>query len=120
MALKIKDKKLYGRNCILNNFITRENLNYRDLFVDKQSGSGSVIFPDPDPGDPKRPDSDPQHWFLIMDFAVQICCLLTGLVGVTRFIVPPSNPVNLQIICCKTCLRCAINCNNNNNKFIRN
>ena len=27
-------------------------------------GSGSGIFPDPDPGDPKRPDSDPdpQHW----------------------------------------------------------
>ena len=21
-----------------------------------------VFFPDPDPGDPKRPDPDPQHW----------------------------------------------------------
>ena len=31
-----------------------EHLNYRGLFVDKGSGSG--IFPDPDPGDPKRPD----------------------------------------------------------------
>ena len=27
-------------------------------------GSGSSIFPDPDLGDPKRPDPDPQHWFL--------------------------------------------------------
>ena len=27
-------------------------------------GSGSGIFPDPDPGDPKRPDPDPQHCFL--------------------------------------------------------
>ena len=24
-------------------------------------GSGSGIFQDPDPGDPKRPDPDPQH-----------------------------------------------------------
>ena len=24
-------------------------------------GSGSDIFPDPDLGDPKRPDPDPQH-----------------------------------------------------------
>ena len=30
-------------------------LNYEGLFVDKGSGSG--IFPDPDPGDPKRLDS---------------------------------------------------------------
>ena len=30
--------------------------------VDK--GSGSSIFTDPDPGDPKRLDLDPQHWFL--------------------------------------------------------
>ena len=26
-------------------------------------GSGSGIFPDSDPGDPKRPDPDPQHCF---------------------------------------------------------
>ena len=31
------------------------------LFVTKGSGSG--IFPDPDPGDPKRPDPDPQHCY---------------------------------------------------------
>ena len=60
MTLKIKDKKLFGRNCILDNFISRENLNYRGLFVDE----GSDIFPDPDPADPKRPDPAPvpQHW----------------------------------------------------------
>ena len=52
MTLKIKDKKLFGRNRIFDNFIWRENLNYRGLFVD--TGSGSDIFPDP--GDPKRPD----------------------------------------------------------------
>ena len=51
MTLKIKDKKLFGRTCLLDNFISRENLNYRGLFVYKGSGSG--IFPDPDP--------DPQH-----------------------------------------------------------
>ena len=35
------------------------------LFVDQESGSGSGIFPDPDldPGEPKRPDPDPRHWF---------------------------------------------------------
>ena len=37
---KIKDKKLYGQNCILDNFIQRENLNYRGLFVEKGSESG--------------------------------------------------------------------------------
>ena len=52
MTHKIKDKKLFGRNCNLDNFIWRENLNYSGLFVDKGFGSG--IFPDP--GDPKRPD----------------------------------------------------------------
>ena len=26
-------------------------------------GCGSGIFPDPDPGDSKRQDPDPQHWF---------------------------------------------------------
>ena len=60
MTLKIKDNKLFGRKCILDNFISREILNYKGLFVYKGSGSG--IFPDPDPGDPKRPDPDPQHW----------------------------------------------------------
>ena len=62
ITLKIKDKKLFGRNCILNNLIKSENLNYRGLFVAKGSGSGYGIFPDPDPGDPNRPDPDPQHW----------------------------------------------------------
>ena len=46
MTLKIQDKKLLGRNCILDNFIYRENLNHRGLFVDKGSGSG--IFADID------------------------------------------------------------------------
>ena len=55
MTRKIKDKK-FGRNCILDNDVEREKLNYRGLFVDKGSGSGSGIFPDPDPGDPKRAD----------------------------------------------------------------
>ena len=41
MTLKIKDTKLFGRNCILDNDIKRENLNYKCLFVDKGSGSGS-------------------------------------------------------------------------------
>ena len=59
MTLKINRKILFGRNCILDNFIQRENLNYRGLFVDKGSGSGSGIFPDP--GGPKRPDPDSQH-----------------------------------------------------------
>ena len=61
MTLKIEDKQSFGRNCILDNFIWRENLTYMGLFVDKGSGSG--IFPDP--GDPKRPGPDPvpQHWF---------------------------------------------------------
>ena len=37
-----------------------EDKNYFDETVlDKGFGSGSVTFPDPDPGDPKRPD--PQH-----------------------------------------------------------
>ena len=40
MTLKIKDTKLFGRTCILDNFIYRESLNYRDLFVNKGSGSG--------------------------------------------------------------------------------
>ena len=53
LTLKIKDKKYSERNCILHNFIKRENKNYKGIFVDR--GSGSVFFPDPDPGDPKRP-----------------------------------------------------------------
>ena len=38
---KSQIKQLFGRNSILNNFIKRENLNYRGLFVDKGSGYGS-------------------------------------------------------------------------------
>ena len=57
MTFKIKDKKLLGRNCILDNFITR-----------KFELQGSFFWiTDPDPGDSKkdriRPDSDPQHWY---------------------------------------------------------
>ena len=46
--------KLYFRQF----YITRK-LKLQGSFVDKGSGSG--IFPDPDPGDPKRPDT--QHCF---------------------------------------------------------
>ena len=38
------------------------------LFVDKGSGCGTGIFPDPDQVDPKdriRPDPDPQHWLRV-------------------------------------------------------
>ena len=53
MILKIKDKNLLGRNCILDNFITRKfEVDTWDLFEDKGSGYG--IFPDP--SDPKRQD----------------------------------------------------------------
>ena len=55
MTLKIKNKKLFWRNCYLDNFIKRDNQNYKGLYVDKGSGSGKI------PGDPKRPDPDP-HW----------------------------------------------------------
>ena len=44
MTLKIKNKKLFWQNCILDNFILWENLSYRGLLSIK------------DPGDPKRPD----------------------------------------------------------------
>ena len=54
MTLKSKIKNIVGRNCILDNFISRANLSYRGLLVYKGFGSG--IFPDPDLGDPKRPD----------------------------------------------------------------
>ena len=39
------------------------------LFVDKGSGSG--IFPDLDPGDSKRPDSDPQHWWAVFKTSIK-------------------------------------------------
>ena len=38
MTLKIKGKQLFGRNCILDNFITRKF--EWSIFVDKGSGSG--------------------------------------------------------------------------------
>ena len=47
MTLKIKDKKLFGRNSILDNFIQGENFNYTGLLVDKGSGSGTFHVPDP-------------------------------------------------------------------------
>ena len=52
MTLKIKEKNYFG-NCILDNFYIMRNLNYRDLFVVKGSGSRFNIFPDPDLGEPK-------------------------------------------------------------------
>ena len=63
MTLKIKDdKKNYLDETVFQTILKRENLNNMGLFVDKGSGSGPGIFWDPDPGDPKRPDPDPQHW----------------------------------------------------------
>ena len=55
MTLKIKEKQFFGRNCILDNVITRK-LNKMGSFVAKGSGSGIFPEPDPKPGDPKRPD----------------------------------------------------------------
>ena len=54
MTLKIKGKNIIWTKLYFRQFMSRENLNYRSLFVYKGTGSG--IFPDPDPGDPKRPD----------------------------------------------------------------
>ena len=48
MTLKIKDKKLFRK------FYLTRKFELQVFFVNKGSGSG--IFPDPDPGDPKRPD----------------------------------------------------------------
>ena len=48
MTLKFKDKKLFRRNCILDNFKTRK-FNLYGVFL-------WIKDPDPDPGDPKRPD----------------------------------------------------------------
>ena len=39
--VNIKDKKLFSQNCIIDNFIYRENLNYSSLFVERESTSGS-------------------------------------------------------------------------------
>ena len=42
MTLKIKDKKIFERNCILDNFITRK-FELQDLFVDKGSGTATLV-----------------------------------------------------------------------------
>ena len=44
MTLKIKDKTVFLRNCILDNLINRENSNFRDLFVDKGYRSGPATL----------------------------------------------------------------------------
>ena len=44
MTLKIKDKKIFGRNCILDNFISRENLNFMSLFVYHGSVDSEPVF----------------------------------------------------------------------------
>ena len=49
-----KDNIKYLDETVFQTILKRENLNYGGLSVDKGSGSG--IFPDPNPGDPKRPD----------------------------------------------------------------
>ena len=66
MTRKINDKKLFGRNCILDNFITR-----------KFELHGVLLWiKDPDPDslfsrirvtqkDRIRPDSDPKHCFYV-------------------------------------------------------
>ena len=49
------------RKLSFRQFYITKKLELQGSFVDKGSGSG--IFPDQDqdPGDPKRPDPDPQH-----------------------------------------------------------
>ena len=57
MTLKIKREKNYLTKLYFRQFYTITDGKIRITarsFVDKGSGSG--IFPNPDPGDPKRPD----------------------------------------------------------------
>ena len=56
MTLKIKDKKLFERKCILYFLFNVKNLNNNGLFVNKESGSGIFLYLDPDMCDPKRQD----------------------------------------------------------------
>ena len=59
MTLKIKDKKIILTKLYFRQFYITRKLELQGFFVNKGSGSG--IFPDPDLGDLKRPDPDPQH-----------------------------------------------------------
>ena len=54
MKLKMKDNKLFGRNCIFRQVYITRKFELQRSFVDK--GSGSSIFPDLDLGDPNRLD----------------------------------------------------------------
>ena len=53
MTLKIKDK-FYFDETVFQTILYNKKFEFQGFFVNKGSGSG--IFPDPDPGDPKRPD----------------------------------------------------------------
>ena len=55
MTHKIKDKKIIWTQLYFRQFYLTRKFELHGSFVDKGSGSG--IFPDPDPGDPIRPDS---------------------------------------------------------------
>ena len=57
MTLKIKDKNYFDETVFQTTLYNEKIRISGGLFVNK--GSGAVIFPDPHPGDPKRPDPDP-------------------------------------------------------------
>ena len=57
MTLYIKDKNYFDET-VFQKILYNEKVSQNDkgLFVDKGSGSGIFPDPNPDPGDPKRPD----------------------------------------------------------------
>ena len=59
--LKIKDKKNILTKLLFRQMYITRKFELQGCFVVKGSGSGSGILPDPDSGDPKRPEPDPQH-----------------------------------------------------------
>ena len=54
MTLKIKDKKIILTKLLFRQLYVTRKFELQGSFCVKGSGSG--IFPDPDLGDPKRPD----------------------------------------------------------------
>ena len=54
MTLKIKDEQIIWTKLYFRQFYTKKICITWGLIVDKESGFG--IFPNPDPGDPKRQD----------------------------------------------------------------
>ena len=69
---KLKSKKLYFRQY----YVTRKVNLQGDCLVFVHKGSGSGFFPDP--GDPKRPDPDPQHWYCCMYDSLSLLCSRHG------------------------------------------